>query len=44
MSRTNGYIGRRDFLKLGGGAMVALSSPLVQGSAAIAQELKPQAY
>ena len=37
MSRTNGYINRRDFIKLGG-AMVALSSPLVQGSAALAQE------
>ena len=36
MSRTNGYIGRRDFIKLAG--IMALSSPLVLGSAALAQE------
>ncbi|MBW4665531.1 MAG: carbonic anhydrase [Chroococcus sp. CMT-3BRIN-NPC107] len=38
MSRTNGFIGRRDFLKLGGGAMVALSSSLMQVPNAFAQE------
>ncbi len=42
MSRTNGYIGRRGFLKLGGGAMVALSSVLGQVPAAFAQESNAQ--
>ncbi len=41
MSRINGYIGRRDFIKLSG-AVVALSSPLMPGSAAFAQESTPQ--
>lgn len=41
MSRINGYIGRRDFIKLGS-AIVALSSPLMPGSAAFAQESTPQ--
>ena len=36
MSRTNGYIGRRDFIKLA--SVVAFSSPLLLGSAALAQE------
>ena len=40
MSRTNGYIGRRDFIKLAG--IMALSSPLVLGSAALAQESTSQ--
>ncbi len=40
MSRTNGYIGRRDFIKLAG--IVALSSPLLLGSAALAQESTSQ--
>lgn len=42
MSRTNGYIGRRGFLKLGASAMVALSSPLVQVPTAFAQESNAQ--
>ncbi len=42
MSRTNGYIGRRDFLKLSGGAMVALGSPCAQVPAAFAQETSIQ--
>ena len=40
MSRTNGYIGRRDFIKLAG--IVALSSSLLLGSAALAQESTSQ--
>ena len=39
MSRINGYIGRRDFLKLGG-AIVALSSPLMPS--AVAQQESTQ--
>lgn len=41
MSRINGYIGRRDFIKLSSGAIVALSSPLMSKSA-VAQESTPQ--
>lgn len=41
MSRTNGYIGRRDFIKLGG-AIIAFSSSLLPGSAALAQESTSQ--
>lgn len=42
MSRINGYIDRRDFLKLGGGAMLALSSNLGLVPAAFAQEFSQQ--
>ena len=40
MSRTNEYIGRRDFIKLAG--IVALSSLLLLGSTALAQESTSQ--
>ncbi|WP_009631640.1 carbonic anhydrase [Synechocystis sp. PCC 7509] len=42
MSRTNRFIGRRNFIKLGGGAIVALSSPLMQVPTAFAQQLNFQ--
>lgn len=42
MSRTNGYVGRRDLFKLGSGAIVAFSSPFGQVPAAFAQEYSPQ--